>query len=70
MLNSLENNDSDRPFVYDLIHSDIAVRLALAEREALVAMEYPDEIPDEVVRKILRDTDRRLQFLSNLIRRT
>ncbi|MFN5745092.1 MAG: cation:proton antiporter [Methylococcaceae bacterium] len=68
-LNSLENNGTDRPFVYDAIHSDLAVKLALAEREALVTMEHPYEIPDEVVRKILRDTDTRLQLLNNLIRR-
>ena len=45
--------------------SHLMVRLIQMHRDLLIQTDWPDDIPDEVIRKALRQTDVQLQWLND-----
>jgi len=51
--------------IIDFMSSHLMVRLIQMHRDLLIHTEWPDDIPDEVIRKALRQTDVQLQWLND-----
>lgn len=51
--------------IIDFMSSHLMVRLIQMHRDLLIQTDWPDDIPDEVIRKALRQTDVQLQWLND-----
>ena len=60
------NPDATRQtFIIDFMSSHLMVRLIQMHRDLLIHTDWPDDIPDEVIRKAMRQTDVQLQWLND-----
>ena len=59
--------DTNNLYVFDIMGSSLMQRLIYMQRDLLIHTEWPNEIPDEVIRKALKSTDIQLQFLDESV---
>lgn len=60
------NPDATRQtFIIEFMSSHLMVRLIQMHRDLLIHTDWPDDIPDEVIRKAMRQTDVQLQWLND-----
>ena len=62
---SLEGDAPDHLHIADFVGSSMMLRLIQMQRDFLIHTDWPDEIPDEVIRKALKLTDVQLQWLND-----
>lgn len=60
-------NDGDFNF-YDILMSDVLIRLTQKERDALLELQQRGHYPDHIIRHVMHKTDLRMFYLESLLR--
>lgn len=62
---AIKPEESKQTHIIDFMSSHLMVRLIQMHRDLLIHTDWPEEIPDEVIRKALQLTDVQLQWLND-----